>query len=369
MSRRKSSARRTAARGLAAAPGPAERLDLAMAEVRALANGGDAAAGWKRARELVESWSAQGGAAAVDDAHLARAHLVAAQAAWDAGETAALEEHLAAARALEGDPVHGPALRQTRAMAALAAGRVEEAEGELARALTQDRRRLPRYTAAGLWNDLGLVRARGGDLPGAEKAFDRSLRLYRSCDGSRRTTLGLANLAEVRLRRGRLHGVEEILERTSAANRAAGNRRMAAHDLLLWGRFELAQGRATAALEVLRRAAGRAVALGMDAATAEAGLLTARALGWLGRREEAAAELRALADPGDGGPEPPVPAPPVPEHALEALEPEERPALLAHAGLRDEALAAAGAWGALWQAALTRSGTARWPQGPPGAET
>jgi len=350
------SARRTAALGLTADPDPDERLDLVEAEVRALANGGDPEAGWGRARDLVESLAeagAQAGRADGDAARRsARAHLVAAQAAWDAAETAELETHLAAAAGLEGDPVHGPVLRQTRAMAALAAGRAQEAEAELARALCDHRRALPRYLAAGLWNDLGLVRARRGDLTGAEKALARSLRLYRACDGSRRTTLGLANLAEVRLRRGRLEGVEEILERTSAANRSAGNRRLSAHDLLLWGRFELAQGRATAALGVLRRAAGRCAALDLDAGAAEAGLLTARALGWLGRAEEATAELRSLSH-RDGAGE--AAAHPRPE-ALQPLEPEERPALLAHAGLRDEALAAAGPWGPLWQAVLTRSG-------------
>ncbi len=349
------SARRTAALGLAADPGPEERLELVMVEIRALANGGNAKAGWQRARDLVESWSAESEGAAGDGGlRLARAHLVAAQAAWDAAETSALAKHLAAAEALEGDPEHGPVLRQTRAMAALAAGGSEEAEGELTRALSEDRRRLPRYTAAGLWNDLGLVRARRGDLAGAEKAFARSLHLYRSCDGSRRTTLGLANLAEVRLRRGRLEGVEEILERTSAANRVAGNRRMSAHDLLLWGRFELAQGRASAALGVLRRAARRCADLGLATGAAEAELLSARALGWLGRPEEAAAELQGLSSLDDGEPAggPALPAP----AALQPLEPEERPALLAQAGLRDEALAAAGPWGPLWQAALTRSG-------------
>jgi DNA-binding NtrC family response regulator len=324
-------ARRTVSRASEAKLSAAERLAVAEVEARARANAGDPAGGWECAMAAVAA--VRRGPARLR----ARAHLLAAQAAWDGGEAEAMERHLAKAPELEGEPELEASLRQTRALAALAAGDAAAAAGELSAALARHRRRLPLYAAAGLWNDLGVARARSGDLAGAEKALARSLALYRGCEGSRRTTLGLANLAEVRLRRGRLDGVEEILERTSAANRAAGNRRGSLYDLLLWGRFELAHGRAAAALEVLRRCEVRCRSAGVPEVAEEARLLAARALGWLGRGDEAAAELDA-----------------VPGAALDHLEPEERPALLAHAGRRDEALAAAagGALAALWQAAL-----------------
>src|SRR6185436_11709557 len=82
------------------------------------------------------------------------------------------------------------------------------------KAILLGRRRLTRHEAAGLWNELGVARARLGDLPGAERAFFHAVRLFEACDGPRKATLALPNLAEIRLRRGRPAGVREILERT-----------------------------------------------------------------------------------------------------------------------------------------------------------
>ncbi|HMB53827.1 MAG TPA: hypothetical protein VKU40_10940, partial [Thermoanaerobaculia bacterium] len=234
---------------------PDDRLAVDAAVVRALANGGDAAAARERALAAVER------EARAPLARRAHAHLVAAQAAWDGRDEAATADHLSRAASLADDPELAPALSQTRALAALAAGRPRRAGEEIAGALARHRRRLPRATAAGLWNDLGLARALTGDLAGAEKALGRALALYRGCDGPRVSTVALANLAEVRLRRGRLAGVEEMLERVAAANRAAGNRRGSASDLVSWGRCELAHGRAAAALALLRRAVDRAEGL------------------------------------------------------------------------------------------------------------
>jgi transcriptional regulator with AAA-type ATPase domain len=209
----------------------------------------------------------------------------------------------------------------------------------VARALRLARRHLPRHRAGGLWNDLGLGRALAGDLAGAERAFLCSHRLIAGCDGPRKVTLALFNLAEIRLRRGRLAGVREILERSTAENRAAGNLRGLTQDAELLARWELVAGRPEAALALCRstledlerqkRAWRREVLL----------LLAARALGWLGRAAEAAATLDGL-----------------PATALYELEPEERPALQALAGRRDEARRAAAALApdlrALWEALL-----------------
>ena len=333
-------ARRAVARAEALKPRGDLAFELAEAAVRLDGNRGDAAAGRRRAAALLAATRR------APPAPRRRARVVAAQAAWDAGDPAAMAEHLRAAA--EGGGAASPAAepddwrwRQARALLHLERGEPGEAAARLAAALAADRRRLPRFAAAGLWNDLGVARARGGDLPGAERALLHALRLHQRCDGPRATTLGLANLAEVRLRRGRLIGVEEILAATAAANRAAGNLRGTVSDRLLAARFELVHGRARSALGLLAEAVELAETHGFGGQLGEARVLSARALGWVGRPADAAAELAATA-PAD----------------LEHLEPEERPAVLALAGRRDEALAAARAAGELaapWAALLAGS--------------
>jgi DNA-binding NtrC family response regulator len=91
-------------------------------------------------------------------------------------------------------------------------------------------------------------------------------------------------------------------------------------------------------LTLCREALRQLDAAGLDWRRPELHALAARALGWLGRGEEAAAEL-ALTTPA----------------ARAELEPEERPALWAHAGDREAALreAAGTPLAPLWRAALT----------------
>ncbi|HXO21053.1 MAG TPA: sigma 54-interacting transcriptional regulator, partial [Thermoanaerobaculia bacterium] len=229
---------------------------------------------------------------------------------------------------------------QARGLQAMGAGDGAGVVESLTRAIGASRRELWRHEAAGLWNDLGVGRAQVGDLAGAERAFLHALRLFGRCDGPRRTTLALHNLAEVRLRRGRLAGVREILEKSTAENRLAGNLRGLTQDHELWARCELAEGRPAAALALCRGALAALDAHGLDWRRSELHLFAARALGWLERREEAAVEL-ASSDPA----------------ALAELEPEERPALLAHAGdrggaLRSLQLAPESPGRDLWQAVL-----------------
>src|SRR6476620_3342735 len=160
-----------------------------------------------------------------------------------------------------------------------------EAVESAVRALRSDRRHRRRREAAGLWNDLGLARARVGDLPGAERAFLHLMRLEAGCDGPRKTTLARFNIAEIRVRRGRLAGVAESLARSQEENRRSGNLRGLAQDLELAARFELALGRPAAALTLCGEARE------CEPLRPEPDLLAARALGWLGRRAEAAARL------------------------------------------------------------------------------
>ena len=243
------------------------------------------------------------------------ARLAAAGAAWDRRDLVAMDRLMEQSRpALEMDLAwRWHHLRALRALQDEDGG--AEAVASIARALRSGRRLLTRRQAAGLWNELGLGRARAGDLAGAERAFLHALHLDAGCDGPRKTTLALSNLAEIRIRRGRLSGVREILAQSEAANRRGGNLRGAIEDAGIWARFELALGRPEAALALCREARAELEREGSRWHEEVLGLLATRALGWLGRAGEAAAELSAL-----------------PASALAELEPEERPALHAHAG-------------------------------------
>jgi transcriptional regulator with AAA-type ATPase domain len=330
-------AARVTLRALAASPLAAPTLvEVADAAVRLLANVGDspAAAGW------VERALAAGEQAA-DAATSLRAQLVAALAAWDREDTAAMDRHLARAEsALPRVPDLRWRFQHALGLRAMAASQGDLVVRHLALALGAGRRLLARHEAAGLWNDLGVGRAQAGDLPGAERAFLHALRLFAGCDGPRATTLALHNLAEVRLRRGRLAGVHDILERSAAANRLSGNLRGLAQDGELLARHELLLGRPAAALALARGASDELARHGSLWHRAELSLLAARALGWLGRAAEAAAALAALPPPGAGD-----------------FDAEELPALWAHAGAAETARARAEALppplGKLWQRALS----------------
>ncbi|HEY0553894.1 MAG TPA: sigma 54-interacting transcriptional regulator [Thermoanaerobaculia bacterium] len=265
------------------------------------------------------------------------ARLAAAGAAWDRGDKAALDRFLAASDGALEEADLAWRWHQLRALQAGGAGDLDGAATAAARAIQAGRRRLTRRQAAGLWNDLGFARARRGDLAGAERAFLHAARLEAGCDGPRRSTLALYNVAEIRLRLGRTAGVREIAARSESENRRSGNLRGLAQDAELWARYELALGRPAAALAVCRGALDDLERQGLAWRIPELRLLAARALGWLQRPAEAAAELAA-----------------VPAAALGDLEPEERPALRALAGDPEGARreAAGSPLAPLWEATL-----------------
>jgi two-component system NtrC family response regulator len=304
---------------------PAETVEAAEVAVRVFANSGEPG----HVPRWVESALAAGRQAAGPER--ARAHLVAALAAWDRQQPAAMDAHLEQARAALSSPADAAAAVQAlwrwhhacglRAMAATAGEAVVE---HLRQALRGSRRGLARHEAAGLWNDLGIGRVQAGDLAGAERAFLHAQRLFAGCDGPRRTTLALHNLAEVRLRRGRTSGVREILARSTAENRRSGNLRGLTQDMELWARLELVLGRPEEAATLCRSAMGRLDRRQFPWRRDVLALLRARALGWLERPAEAAAQLTST----------------TPE-TLAELEPEERPALWAHAGDHEAARRAA----------------------------
>jgi two-component system NtrC family response regulator len=287
---------------------PAEVAELAEVAARVYASHGKPGrAGYWIRRALDET------AGSPRAALLAR--LAAAGAAWDRGDADALERFLAAAEGALSDPGLAWRWHQLRALQAGGAGDLDGAATAAARAIRAGRRRLTRRQAAGLWNDLGFARARRGDLAGAERAFLHAAQLEAGCDGPRKSTLTLYNVAEIRLRQGRTAGVGEIAARSESENRLSGNLRGLAQDAELWARYELALGRPSAALAVCHAALDDLERQRLAWRTPELRLLAARALGWLGRPEEAAAALAG-----------------VPAAALGELEPEERPALRALAG-------------------------------------
>ena len=317
-------------RGLEDAPlRPDQVAELAEIAARVEANRGrPGRAGFWIRRALDET--------AGDPRAALRTRLAAAGAAWDRRDFDAMQRLLEQARSGLDDPDLAWRWHQLRALrAGEDPGGGPQAVESAVLALRAGRRHRRRREAAGLWNDLGLARARVGDLPGAERAFLHLLRLEAGCDGPRKTTLALFNIAEIRVRRGRLAGVAEILARSQEENRRSGNLRGLAQDLELAARFELALGRPVAALELCREA--REALARCEQRRSLPDLLAARALAWLGRREDAAAFL-AL----------------VPAVTLEELEPEEGPALRAQTGDPGGALreAAGTPFAALWAGLL-----------------
>jgi DNA-binding NtrC family response regulator/tetratricopeptide (TPR) repeat protein len=326
------SARHTLRRLRADSLAPQQVLELAETAVRLYANLGEP--------ERAQQWLGR----ALDQrapALRARAALLGAAAAWDEGDLERMERRLAEAR-----PALEPGLAwrwlHLAALGALTGGRPERAEELLAEALGRYRRGLAIPEAAALWNELGVARALGGELARAERAFRYAWRLLRRCEGSRGSTLALVNLAEVRMRRGHLRGVRELFEASADRNARVGNRRGWVYDQELLARYELAIGRPEAALARLDRTLADEARAARAWRREELQALAARALGWLGRAEEAAERLES------GGWE-----------GRQAVEPEERPALIALAGRRERALRecagtpAAGPWTAVLAGALT----------------
>ncbi|HEV8630589.1 MAG TPA: sigma 54-interacting transcriptional regulator, partial [Thermoanaerobaculia bacterium] len=279
--------------------------------------------------------------AAVGDSAAAPAWKLALRAGENAmarGEVAAVEEALAAARDALSDPRTAWRWYRLQALRAAALGGNDEALAASLEALRRGRRVLGRGEAAQLWDDVAAARLAGGDLAGAERAAAHAVLLLRSAAGSagRRA---LRRLVEARLRRGRLVGVPEALAQARAGERQAAGARSPG-DAPLRARLELVRGRPGAALQVCESALAEAFAAPVRGALA---VLAARALGWLGRGEEA----RRLLTWPEAAP-------------AKVLEAEELPALWAHAGERERAVAAAdGPFSPLWEAVLAGSHPAR----------
>ena len=307
-------------------------------------------------RIALDDGDVEGAGTWVERAERAAGKRLAWRAALLAGEVAALRgEATTVAAALErsrsalADPRAAWRWYRLQALRSVADGGDGEPLGGLVEALRRCRRDLDRADAALLWDGVAETRLHSGDLVGAEKAAAHAAMLLHGA-GSRPRWRVLRRLVEARLRRGRLIGVAEALEQARIGEEAApaGRPRDAATrpagDTALRMRLELVRGRPGAALQVAEAALAGAPALtpAEGAARAELLVLAARALGWLGRGDEAR-QLLAGADLD-------------PARVLEA---EEVPALWAHAGERERAVAAAGTVRHLWEAVLAGSHPAR----------
>ncbi len=277
----------------------------------------------------------------------ARALIEAAQGYWDLNDDPSARCRLDEVASMLPDDELDDRYWQARALLARTEGDAAEAVRCVERAIGRTRhRRLRRFEAGRLWNDLLFARTAMADLAGAERAGHHAYAHLSRCDGPSASTLALANLAEVRLRRGRLDGVREIVERSLEANRLAGNVRGGSQDAGLWARYWLAHGEPERALEACRSILDSVHSPEDIWHHFEIAALAVRALGWLGRAPEAADLLERL-----------------PEEALGVFEPEERPALVALAGKPDEARAVAealgeGRAGEVWRHALPANASA-----------
>jgi DNA-binding NtrC family response regulator len=328
---RSGATRRVVAQLVAERLAAAEELALADLAVRVTLEEGDVG----DARAWVQRASKAAGAG-----HAWRAALLAGAVAAVAQERAALDEALERSRAAVADEQHAWRWYRLQALRAALAAAPEAAAGPI-EALRRCRRVVAPADAALLWDDVAMARLRHGDLVGAERAAAHAVRLLRN-GGGRQRRRAVRRLVEARLRRGRLAGVDEALEQIRAEARLADGARGRSPALADAGprvRIELVRGRPGAALQI----ADAALPAVDGAARAELAILAARALGWLGRAEEA---RRLLVAHGTD--------------AERVLEREELPALWAHAGERERAVAsAAGPLQHLWEAVLAGSHPSR----------
>ena len=325
---------------------------LALADEVALAEVGTRIALDDGDLEAAHAWAERAKRAAGSRPLAWKVALVAGEVAGARGEAAIVATALERSRSALDDPRTAWRWYRLQALRSVAAESGSEPLEGLVEALRRCRRDLDRVDVALLWEGVAQTRLSAGDLVGAEKAAAHAAMLLHG-SSSRMRWRALRRLVEARLRRGRLNGVAEALEqaRVGEASAASGRRRDAATgersaaDSSLRVRLELVRGRPGAALQLAEAALVAAPALtpAEVAARGELIVLAARALGWLGRGDEAR-QLLASCDV-----DPP-----------RVLEAEEVPALWAHVGERERAVAAAGGpLRHLWEAVLAGSHPAR----------
>ncbi len=256
-----------------------------------------------------------------------------ASSAYDFGDTESAAHLVSAGAALRDHPQHGWKWYNAEGLRALSAGQGGQAEQAFGCALVQFRRQMTPVRASLMWANLVSAAELRGDTVRAERAARNAYRLAMGFEGPLTTSVHLYNLVEVLLKQGKVEGVRELVDAAAKADQLAGNLRAVVHDVELLARYHLTRGRSDRALRVVdeflvqetfewRRPVLQAWA--------------ARALGLMGRPEDAAQRLR------DGG-----------EEGLTTFDLEEIPAVWALAGERHRAQQAIdGETFELWSGAL-----------------
>jgi two-component system NtrC family response regulator len=237
-----------------------------------------------------------------------RAELLAAEIAQSCQRNEAVKQHLDAAAPICGDPRFSWRWNRLRALDCLEHGDTKTAKSALRAALGGSRRVLAGFQAAGLWRRLAQIRLELGELEAAQRAATHALRLLGGVEGEERKVRGLRLLMEIRLRRGIGDHADTVLQMGSAGPEDPAL-------VALWARWDLLRGRPAAALRRIRRFSGGRHGVGTPDEEAVLKLLECRALGWLGRDQEAREGLEEL-----------------PESAWKGLEREELPAVWALSG-------------------------------------
>ena len=264
-----------------------------------------------------------------------------ALAKWELGELDAMAGLLEAAVGHPErwrEPQHWMEL-WARSRLASANGRFSEAEQLLVAGLRRHRKRPPVYERALLYNELATVRMAVNAFAAAERAACIAVGLFRRCDGPAGRAAAHGKLAEIRIRTGRFVGVAETIENLRREGLMAGSTPGVVEARLLEARLFLSQGRWASALEccetALENLSGRRSGWRQLRSLR---LLSARALVFLGRVDEAAEELSEALER--------------PLAAWTPAEVDELVPLLLLAGLRDEAreIAVGAAQEGLWEA-------------------
>lgn len=226
--------------------------------------------------------------------------LLEAEAAWQHRDLRTLARHLSTPNRHSGQAGQSWRWRRLRSLVALEDGELERGGAGLRAVLGANRRLLDRPQAAELWRDLGLARALSGDLWAAEKSLRRAVHLLRETGSGRPSSSVWQALVEIRLRLGRPDGVRRFLREAETAAERNGDIGSAMRVATLRVRHSLLEGRPREALEWARQARQRADSYRrLPLAVADdlrlLGPLSARAQGWLGRREESHLALETCA--------------------------------------------------------------------------
>jgi hydrogenase-4 transcriptional activator len=148
----------------------------------------------------------------------------------------------------------------------------------------------------GCYNNLGVLLTLTGDWDRAQQALERALALASEADAKGRVPMILDSLGELLLLRGDLEGAQSHLERAVSISEEHVNKWYSGQALRTLGRCHLAMNQTERALEEGNRALELAARIGDRQAVCDSRLLLADAHLRRGELDDAADELRLVAD-------------------------------------------------------------------------